>query len=414
MERTILHVDANSFFASVECSLNPAIANKPVAVVGDSEKRKGIILTANYIAKLGYGIRTGEAIWQAEQKCPELIKVKTNMNMYLHYSRLMREILRDYSDYIEPFGCDENWVELKGLLRGAGMEIAEKIRSRMKSELGITVSIGVSFNKVFAKLGSDMKKPDAVTEITLENFKDKVWGLNVEALLYVGRKTKAKLNKRSIYTIGDLANTDKKLLCSWLGVNGAMLWDFANGRDTSPVMPYGDFRVIKSIGNSTTCPRDLKNNTEVKTVLMIIAESVAERMRDHHVKGKEISVAVRDNELNWRTHQCRVERPTNISGEIYEYAFALFKESYEWKRPIRSIGICVGKLCSESCVEQLDLLGIADKRIKLEAIDKAADSLKRRFGRKVIGRARLLGDIQLSGVDPKMDHKLTPAGYMAR
>lgn len=414
MERTILHVDANSFFASVECSLNPDIADKPVAVVGDIEKRRGIVLTANYIAKLRYGIKTGEAVWQAKQKCPALVTVGANMNMYLHYSRLMKEILRDYSDYIEPFGCDENWVELKGLLHDAGMEIADKIRARMKAELGITVSIGVSFNKVFAKLGSDMKKPDAVTEISGENFKSKVWPLKVEALLYVGRKTKAKLNKRSIYTIGDLANTDKKMLCSWLGVNGAMLWDFANGYDTSPVMAYGDSRVIKSIGNSTTCPRDLKNNREVKTVLMVIADSVAERMRDHHVKGREITVSIRDNDLNWMSHQCSAERPTNISGEIYNCAFELFKESYNWDKPVRSIGICVGKLCGENSIEQLDLLGTVEKRMRLEAIDRAADSLKRRFGRKVIRRARLLEDMQLSEVDPKADHKINPAGYMAR
>lgn len=412
MERTILHVDANSFFASVECALNPDIADKPVAVVGDTEKRHGIILTANYIAKREYGIKTGEVIWAAKQKCPDLVTVKSNMKMYLHYSRLMRDILYTYSDYIEPFGCDESWIELNGLLKNYGVEVADKIRERMKEELGITVSVGVSFNKVFAKLGSDMKKPDAVTEITRENFRDKIWCLPVQDLLYVGHKTRLKLNKRAIYTIGDLANTNEDLIRSWLGVNGVMLRDFANGLDTSPVMKYNTSRNIKSIGNSTTCPHDLSNDGEVRTVLMVLADSVSERMRDKQVKGRELSVSVRDDNLQWCTHQMKIDTATNISREIYKLSFDLFRECWKWERPVRSIGISMGNLCSEQSIEQIDFLGETKRREKLEKLDRVSDILKNRFGRKIIGNARLLKNSELSEFDPKAEHKLNPAGCM--
>lgn len=398
MERTILHIDANSFFASVECAMDPSIADKPVAVVGDAEKRHGIVLTANYNAKLGYGIKTGETVFSAQRKCPELVMVKPNMRLYMHFSKLMREILHSYSDHIEPFGCDENWVELKGFFGRAGMEAAESIRERIKRELGITVSIGVSFNKVFAKLGSDMKKPDAVTEITPDNFREKVWPLPVESLLYVGGKTKQKLNSCAVYTIGDLAKADEYLIGAWLGKNGRMLYEFANGRDTSPVKEYGSVRTVKSVGNSTTCPRDLKSLKEVKTVLMLLAQQVSERLRDKGFKAGEITVSVRDNSLRWTSHGTAAELPTNISSEIFGYAVRLFTELYRWERPIRSLGVSAGKLCERDTADQLDLFGDLQKRIKLENIDRAADMLKSRYGERVIGSARLLEDRELSEI----------------
>lgn len=414
MDRTILHIDADSFFASVECAMNPDIRNKPVAVAGSEEKRHGIILTANYIAKRGYGVRTGEAVWQAKKKCPELITVAPNMKLYLHFSELIRDMLRSYSDYIEPFGCDENWIELKGFFGRAGIEAARNISERVRKELGITVSIGVSFNKVFAKLGSDMNKPNGITEITRENFREKVWGLPVESLLYVGVKTKRKLNQRAVYTIGDLAHTEEHLINSWLGKNGIMLREFANGRDSSPVKMALEERDIKSVGNSTTCPYDLTNSEEVKTVLMVLAESVAERLRDHKLKGREITVSVRDNKLRWISHGMSIDFSTNISSEIEMAAEKLFHEVYSFNAPIRGLGISVSRLCSETMPEQLDLFENAEKRMKEEAIERTADVLKRRFGRRIISRARLLRDSELSGVDPKEDHKLNPGGAMKR
>ncbi len=392
MDRTILHIDVNSFFASVECAMNPAIADKPVAVVGDKEKRCGIVLAANYIAKQKYGIKTGDTVYKAEQKCPELVKTGVHMCEYLKYTKRIREILCSYSDYVEPFSCDEAWVELRGPLKNAGVETAERIRKRIKKELGITVSVGVSYNKVFAKLGSDMKKPDAVTEITRDNYRTKVWELPVEALLYVGRKTKLKLNKRAVYTIGDLARADKTLVVSWLGKNGAMLYSFANGFDLEPVREYDDIREAKSIGNSTTCPRDLMNDAEVKTVFLIIAQKVSERMREAGVKGREIAISVKDNELHTVSHRCTLDFGTNTSAEISDCAMRLFRESYGWLNPVRSLGISVGALKSGTEYEQLDLFGEAEQRRRLLELDRVTDRIKRKFGTDSICKARFLAE----------------------
>ena len=233
MERTVLHIDCNKFYASVECLYRPEIRNKPVAVGGDVESRHGIILTKNEIASK-YGLTGGEPLWKARKKCPDLIIVPPNYPLYLRFSKLARMIYADYSEFIEPFGLDENWIDVSGSVQ-SGEEIANEIRERVKSELGITVSVGVSFNKIFAKLGSDYKKPDAVTVISKDNFRDIVWPLPCGDLLMVGRATAAKLNSYGIKTIGELANTDEKFLKTVLGKNGQTLRDYANGLDISPV-----------------------------------------------------------------------------------------------------------------------------------------------------------------------------------
>ncbi len=384
MDRTILHVDANSFFASVECAMDPTIKDKPVAVVGDASMRRGIVLAANYIAKTQYGIKTAEAIWQAERKCPDLIKRRADMKSYKLYSQNLRDILLSYSDYVEPFGCDEAWVELRGMLIGKGIETANAIRVRVKRELDITVSVGVSFNKAFAKLGSDIKKPDAVTEITREDFKEKIWTLPVENLLYVGKKTRSILNRRAVFTIGDLAKSNPELLTAWLGKNGQMLYEYANGMDTTPVAVYDDIEDEKSISSSTTCPRDITTRDEVKAVFITLADEIAERLRSKKVRGKEISIKIRDNELKWSSHGGQFDIPTDISREIAQYAMKLFDEVYSFKKPIRSLGIGIGSLKSEFGGRQMDLWGNDEKRSKLEKIDRVGDTLKKQFGHKVL------------------------------
>lgn len=295
MERVILHSDMNSFYASVECLYHPELRNKPVAVAGNVEERHGIILTKNNIAKK-FEIRTGEAIWQAKLKCPELVVLPPNYPLYLRFSKMAQAIYADYSDKIEPFGIDESWVDVSEScnLFGDGLAIAENIRQRIKTELGITVSIGVSWNKIFAKLGSDMKKPDAITVISKDNYKEKVWSLGSNELLYVGRSTYDKLNRRCIHTIGDIANADIDLLRRILGKWGECLWYFANGLDTSPVAHTGEVSPIKSVGNSTTTYRDLEDDNDVKIVLNALSESVAMRMREQGFKCKTVCVHVRD------------------------------------------------------------------------------------------------------------------------
>lgn len=279
MERVILHSDCNSFYASVECLHRPEIRDKPVAVGGEPEHRHGMILTKNLIAKK-YGVKTGEPLWKAKQKCPELIIINPDYKLYMRFSEMARKIYLDYTDRVEPFGIDECWLDVTGStgLFGNGEKIAQEIRGRIKYELGITVSVGVSFNKVFAKLGSDYKKPDAVTVIAKENYKNIVWPLPVEDLLYVGPATKRKLNSYGINTIGKLANMPQNYLHSYFGKWGDMLHDFSNGIDYSPVAEYNHIREVKSIGNSTTTIRDLVNNEDVKMVLFVLAGSVGRRM----------------------------------------------------------------------------------------------------------------------------------------
>ena len=408
MERVILHIDCNKFYASVECLHNPEIRNKPVAVGGSPETRHGIILTKNEIASK-YGITVGEPLWKAYQKCPDLIVVPPNFPLYVRFSNMARNIYKDYSDYIEPFGLDENWIDVTGDKRG-GENIALEIKERVKSELGITVSIGVSFNKTFAKFGSDYKKPDAVTVITKENYKDIVWKSPCSDLLLVGPATTRKLAGYGIYTIGDLAQSDIGFIKSILGKNGVVIHNFANGIDPSAVSHKDDERALKSIGNSTTTPRDMVTDDDVKSVITVLGESVARRMREQGVRGKTVTITVRDKNLYHFTRQCKLQNSTDVSIEIINAAMKIFRENYVWNNPIRSIGVAVSDLNADEGV-QYDLSGTVEKREKLERLEKAVDNIRQRFGNYAVQRASLLKDEKLSRFNPHDDHNIHPLGY---
>lgn len=408
MEKTILHIDCNKFYASVECLHHPEIRSKPVAVGGSEESRHGIILTKNEIASR-YGLVTGEPLWKARQKCPNLIVVPPNFPLYVRFSKMARNIYKDYSDYIEPFGLDENWIDVTGDKR-TGADIAEEIRKRIKYELGITVSIGVSWNKVFAKFGSDYKKPDAVTVINKNNFRDIVWKSPCSDLLFVGPATTKKLAVYGIYTIGDLAVADIRFLRSVFGKNGEILHNFANGLDISPVRHMNDERAVKSVGNSTTTPRDMVTDEDVKTVFTVLGESVARRMREQGLKGKTVTITVRDKNLYHFTRQEKLKAHTDVSSEIIKTAMKIFRENYKWNNPIRSIGISVSDFNSDACV-QFDLSGSVEKREKLENLEKAVDEIRRRFGNYSVQRASLLTDTALSRFNPHDDHTIHPIGY---
>lgn len=407
-ERTILHVDCNKFYASVECLYRPEIRNKPVAVGGDVESRHGIILTKNEIASK-YGLTVGEPLWKARRKCPDLVIVPPNYPLYLRFSKLARMIYSDYSDYIEPFGLDENWLDVSGCSQ-SGEDIANEIRNRVKSELGITVSVGVSFNKIFAKLGSDYKKPDAVTVINKDNFKDIVWSLPCGDLLMVGRSTAAKLNSYGIKTIGELANADEDFLKAVLGKNGQTLKAYANGLDTSPVRRMDETSDVKSVGNSTTTPRDLVDNDDVKTVFRVLCESVATRLREQGLKGKTVAVSVRDVNLNSFTHQQKMKAHTDISSEILDGAMNLFLNSYNWLCPIRSLGVSVSDFDVDFC-EQYDFSHSVENREKQEKIETAVDTLRRRFGNYCIQRGSQLKKKDLSHFNPHDEHIIHPIGF---
>lgn len=409
MSRIILHSDCNCFYASVECALNPALKGKPVAVSGNPEKRHGIILAKSEEAKK-FGVKTGEAIWQAKKKCPQLITLPPNFSKYVEYSKSVKEIYYKYTDMVESFGLDEAWLDVTGSTRlfGNGYETAQKIRSRIKKELDITVSIGVSYNKIFAKLGSDYKKPDAVTLINKSNYKHMVWSLPAEDLLYVGSATKKKLNSLGIFTIGQIANTPVDILKKNLGKWGQMLHSFANGNDTSTVALYGETSPVKSIGNSTTSPRDLKDITDVKIIMGVLADSVARRMREQGLSCMLVSITVRDNSLCSFTRQKKLLSYTDITSEILSTGLALFKESYSWKKPIRSLGLSVSELTCKDSGTQLSLFEDNKKRLRQESLDKTTDALKNRFGNFIINPAVMLKDTTLSGFSPKADHTIHP------
>ena len=411
-KRVILHSDINACYAAIEHLHRPELNGKPLAVGGDPEARHGIVLTADYIAKK-YGVKTGMALWQAKQVCPELNIVSPRMDLYLRFSRMAHEIYGEYTDLQEPYGVDESWLDVtaSGSLKGDGYKIAKEISNRMKSELGITVSIGVSFNKIFAKLGSDYKKPDAITTMYEDEFKSKAWALPVSDLLYVARSTNQKLARFGIKTIGDLAQTDEHLLMSQLGKMGGILWAFANGYDDSPVKMEHTHAPIKSIGNSTTTPRDLENNEDVKVVLYILAESVAARLRENGFKCRVIEISVRDNELYSFTRQHKIDHATNITGEIATEAYRIFKENYNWRKPIRSVGVRGADLVNDNYWEQMDLFSSVEQREKQMKLDDAVDTIRRRFGFYSVQRGLMYRDKILSSVNAKEDHTTHPIGY---
>ena len=411
MERTILHSDMNCFYASVEMLHHPELAGKPLAVGGDPEARHGIVLTANYVAKKS-GVKTGMALWQAKQVCPGIIFVPPRMDLYLRFSRMAQEIYSEYTDLREPFGIDESWLDVSAStsIKGDGMKIANEISKRIQHELGVTVSIGVSWNKIFAKLGSDYKKPDAITEFSRENYKNLAWNLPVGDLIYVGRSTNKKLQTLGIKTIGELANTEPAILENRLGKMGLVLHTFANGWDETPVCVEGYQAPIKSIGNSTTTPRDLVNDLDVKIILMALSESVASRLRENGFQCKVVEISIRDNELYHFSRQCKLKRPTNITDEIVQAAYRLFKDNYRWEHPIRSLGVRGCDLVSDDMPYQLDLFISEQKREKLEKMDQVVDEIRARFGYQSIQRAFVYQDKLLAQLNAR-EHTVHPQGY---
>ncbi|MCX7842645.1 MAG: DNA polymerase IV [Clostridia bacterium] len=411
MESVILHCDLNNFYASVECLYNPSIRDLPVAVCGDPDLRHGIILAKNYIAKR-CGVITGEVIWQAKQKCPGLKVVKPNYPLYIRFSKQAREIYSRYTNHIEAFGIDECWLDVSGSTRlfGEGEKIADKIRQTIRDELGITASIGVSFNKIFAKLGSDLKKPDATTVITRGNYKQLVWGLPVDELLYVGRSTRRKLYRVGIYTIEDLATASVKFLHKLLGKWGDTLWTFANGYDTSPVMPMEFENTIKGIGNSMTTARDLLNDEDVKLTMYVLSESVAERLRSHNFKGRTVQIYIKDNELASIERQSKLDQYSCTSSDIALKAMEIFRRNWDWAKPVRSLGVRVTDLVTADTCTQLSLFDDYNRSIKKELLEASIDDIRRRFGHYAVLRALFLKDRALNA-NPVEDNVIHPVSY---
>ena len=409
-ERVILHSDLNNFYASVECLYHPEYRGKPLAVLGDPKARHGIVLAKNYEAK-AYGVQTGDPMWMAKKKCPDIVFVPPHYNLYMKHSKLIREIYSEYTDKVEPYGLDECWLDVSGstMLFGSGEDIANEIRKRVKFELGVSVSVGVSFNKIFAKLGSDMKKPDATTVIESNRFKEIVWPLPVKELLYVGRATHAKLKRKGIFTIGDLANSNPENLQFWLGKMGVVLWQFANGLDTSPVSNIGAKSLIKTVGNSTTAPRDLMTDEDIKITLMLLSESVSARLREYGFICRTVQIGIRDNELEWFERQGKLEIPNRTAKSIFELAFSLFKKHTNGK-PIRSLSVRACDLKPMDFI-QLSLLPDVAQLQKQEELESAMDNLRNRFGHFSVQKGMMLCDTELSNLNPKNDHIIHPMSF---
>ncbi len=388
MKRIIFHIDQNCYFASVEMISRPELRSVPMAVAGDAKARHGIILAKNELAKK-YGVKTAEAIWQAEAKCPGLVIVDAHHEKYEFYSKKLREMYSEYTDKVEPFGLDECWLDMTGIAEdySEAEKIALEIRDRVKNEFKLTCSVGISFNKVFAKLGSDYKKPDATTVFSDTDWKEKIWPLPVSDLLFVGKHTAEKLLLINIKTIGDLAKADADYIGRYLGKSGIALWEYANGLDDSPVAEAGYRRVPKSVGNSTTTSEDMTSDRQIERTLHMLSESVASRLRRHMLKGSVVQITVRDRDLDIYEKQRILYEPTDDAMTIYSAAKALFRESYDWSKGVRSIGVRCTKLVRSDSGEQMSIFSEVNKTERESKLNKTIDDINRRYGSGVIKSA---------------------------
>jgi len=391
LERTILHCDCNSYYASVECISRPELKLVPMAVCGDPDSRHGIILAKNDLAK-GYGVQTAETIWQAKRKCPQLVLVVPHHDQYEEISEQINQIYGEYTDLVEPFSIDESWLDVTGSLHkfGSGQQIADELRRRIREEIGITISIGVSFNKIFAKLGSDYKKPDATTCITRENYQSILWPLPARDMMGVGKTTAEHLSRMGIETIGDIARAGREQIRLLLGRSGETIWEYASGIDPSPVRPQDESDQPKSVGNSITFAHDLVGKQEICAGLLALSDQVGSRLRKHSLYCSTVQIQIKDPLLTTISRQQKLTAPTNVTREIYEAACAIVEKSWSMSAPVRLLSV-TGTNLSDCCAEQMTLIGdTTEEKIKSAKIDRAMDSIRSRYGKDSISYARLM------------------------
>ncbi|MBP3891169.1 MAG: DNA polymerase IV [Solobacterium sp.] len=411
-DKIIFHIDINHCYAQIEEMFHPQLREVPMAVGGHEEKRHGIILAKNGLAKKA-GVKTGESLREAYRHCPELLIIPPHYDAYLYYTSEVKKIYAQYSDCIESFGLDEAWIDYthSKQLFGEAEAIGHAIQDQILRELGLTVSVGISWNKIFAKLGSDFKKPSGFTIITKENYKDLVWPLPARDLLYVGPATERKLYARGIRTIGELAQYPVMHLKKAFGVVGEMLSDFANGRDTSSVSKQGIQTPIQSVGNAMTMIHDVDNLEDVRPVYYVLAEAIASRMKEAGVEGDVIHISFRTAKLNWCGKQRKIAQPTNVSEEILKEIMSLLEECYDFEEPLRAVGASVSGLRFTRNHRQLSLLQDEEKHEKALRIDEAMDAIRAQFGFHSVCRACMLLDRPLTDFNPKGDHVIHPVGY---
>ena len=422
-QRVILHVDMNCFYASVEMAEHPELRGLPVIVGGDVEARHGIVLTASSPAKRR-GVKTGSALWEARRACPDAIIVPPHYGLYQRYSALARSIYNQYTDLVEPFGLDEAWLDVTHSLHLHGrdvMLVAREISERMVSELGVTVSVGVSWNKIFAKFGSDHDKPDGLMVITPDNACRVVWPAPVRDLLYVGPATNRKLASIGIRTIGQLANADDYAIRRLLGKMGGVLQGFARGLDTSPVRTYqpsrGDIvHEVKSVGNGITTPFDVEDPVTARQVIWLMGESVAQRLRAQGLAARTISAFGRDfKTLASHSSQTTLERPTQLTSEICSTAARLLLNEWDFAHgdKLRALGVHASNLEPPQKCVQLDLWGEEERRLDMLQLDRTIDDLRHRFGNHAVRRLSELSDQRLASLNPQRDNVVHPVSFFA-
>ena len=411
MKRIILHCDLNNFYASVECVKNPQLKGKCVAVCGSEDDRHGIVLAKSQPAKM-LGVKTGDTILEAKRKCGNLIVVRPDFDTYYDYSEKVKSIYSRYTDLIEPFGMDECWLDISGIenLSGDGFQIAEEIRNSVREETGLTISVGVSFNKVFAKLGSDMKKPDATTVISKENYKDKVWCLNANEMIFVGRRTFKTLQKYGIITIGDIARTQPDFLKKILGKNGFDLWAYANGLDFSPVSHIDSKPIPQSISRGITCMESLLSVYEAERVVAELSVKVSKNLRREHLLATGVQLAIKEDNLTVQQYSDNLEFPTHNAKEIYEVSQKLLFQKHIWKRNIRALTVRTYNLVKEENYQQLHIDFDIDTHEKVCVVDNTLNGIRKKLGNdKIFNGCRLYGTKMPTG---KSEHSsLPPASF---
>ena len=420
-DRDVLHSDINCCYAQIECQARPELRGKPVVVGGDEEARHGIVLAKNLIAKRA-GVKTAMALWEARKACPGLVVVPPDYRLYMDVSRRAREIYYDYTDRVEPFGPDEAWLDVTGTRRCLGLspaEIAREVSERMVAELGISVSVGVSWNKIFAKFGSDYKKPDAVTVITRENYREVVWQAPVRDLLYVGPATERKLHSSGIDTIGQLACASDELLRNRLGKMGFVLRGFARGQDATEVKHYDRdaadvMREIQSYANALTAPSDISDPQSAKADARMLAESVAQRMREGRARARTVSVGARAaDDLCTRSRQCKLPVATDVTLEVARAAWGLLRElePLDASHPLRGIHVRASDLEPADADLQASLFDPLPRRTEMRELDASVADLRRRYGNKCVGWGAQLVDEGAASVDAKADNTVHPVSF---
>ena len=417
MKRTIVHADLNHCYAQIEEMKYPALRNVPMAVGGHEESRHGIILAKNDKAK-EYGIKTAETLRDAYRKCPELLIIHPNYGDYMYYTEKVKDIYREYSDQVESFGLDEAWIDLTHTtsLFGDPLLTARTMQERVYNELGLSVSMGISFNKVFAKLGSDLDKRKGFTVISEDNFREVTENLSVDSLIFIGGATTRKLGELGITTIGELRNADPVLLKRRFGKNGLLIWHYACGHEDSPVKRCGESRERKSISHGITAVRDLKNYEDLHMILIVLCEAIAAKLRQEELEGQVVSLYLRDNELYACSMQKKIAHPTDLAEEIVKNCELLLKQRYPAtcfpEKPLRSISVGVSSLRKKDDLYLCDLCGVEEKRKRENVLESTMEVIRDHYGPEKICRLAVMMDRKLTDFHPKEDHLIHPESWL--